>query len=263
MPDPSIGMKPQDATERQRFEDEVKRIVSAADSAGLMMRLLGSLAFQTHCPNFGYLQAEMGRAYTDIDFAGYGRQASDVRHMLADLGYVENREVFVVSEGGRAIFENHSNQLHVDVFYEKLDFCHVIPWNGRLEVDTPTIPLAELMLEKMQIVRINEKDVIDTIMLVLEHALGDIDQETINTARIAELCGQDWGLWRTATMNLEKVRQLAQGYTQLSDEHKATVTARVAGIAGRIETEPKNLAWRLRARVGDRVKWYKDVDEVQ
>jgi hypothetical protein len=263
MPDPSIGMKPQDASERERFEREVKRIVSTADREGLMVRLLGSLAFQTHCPNFGYLQAEMGRAYTDIDFAGYGRQAADVRRMLADLGYVENREVFVVSEGGRAIFENPSNKLHVDVFYEKLDFCHVIPWNGRLEVDSPTIPLAELMLEKMQIVRINEKDVIDTIMLLLEHDLGDSDKEMINISRIAELCSQDWGLWRTVTMNLEKVRQLSQGYAQLSDENKETVTTRLGGIAGRIEAEPKSLAWRLRARVGDRIKWYKDVDEVQ
>jgi hypothetical protein len=263
MPDLSIGMKPQDASERERFEREVKRIVSAADREGLMVRLLGSLAFQTHCPNFGYLQAEMGRAYTDIDFAGYGRQAADVRRMLADLGYVEDREVFVVSEGGRAIFENPSSKLHVDVFYEKLDFCHVIPWNGRLEVDSPTIPLAELMLEKMQIVRINEKDVIDAIMLLLEHDLGDSDKEMINISRIAELCSQDWGLWRTVTMNLDKVRQLSQAYTQLSDENKATVATRLEGIAGRIKAKPKSLAWRLRARVGDRVKWYKDVDEVQ
>jgi hypothetical protein len=263
MPDLSIGMKPQDASERERFEREVKRIVSKADEAGLMVRLLGSLAFQTHCPNFGYLQAEMGRAYTDIDFAGYGKQAADIRQMLAELGYVENREVFVVSEGGRAIFENPSNKLHVDVFYEKLDFCHVIPWNGRLEVDSPTIPLAELMLEKMQIVRINEKDVIDTIMLLLEHELGDVDKETINIARIAELCAQDWGLWRTVTMNLDKVRKLSQGYAQLSDGNKRTVASRLEGIIGRIEAEPKSLAWRLRSRVGDRVKWYKDVDEVQ
>lgn len=263
MPGSAIGMRPQDASEREQFEREVERIVRAADGAGLTVRLLGSLAFQTHCPNFGYLQAEMGRAYTDIDFAGYGRQAADIRQMLAELGYVENREVFVVSEGGRAIFENPSNKLHVDVFYEKLDFCHVIPWDGRLEVDSPTIPLAELMLEKMQIVRINEKDVIDTIMLLLEHDLGDVDHETINLGRIAGLCGQDWGLWRTVTMNLEKVRRLAQAYTQLSEVNKATVAARLDGIARRIEAEPKGLAWRLRARVGDRVKWYKDVDDVQ
>ncbi|MBI4769267.1 MAG: hypothetical protein HY784_02355, partial [Chloroflexi bacterium] len=170
------------------FEDEVRRIVGAGDRAGLTLRLLGSLAFQAHCPRYGYLQAEMGRAYTDIDFAGYGRQATPIRELVTELGYSEDREVFVVTEGSRAIFENPGSGLHVDVFYDKLDFCHVSRWNGRLEADSPTIPLAELLLEKMQIVRINEKDVIDTIMLLLEHPLGDGDAETVNIGRVAKLC---------------------------------------------------------------------------
>jgi len=153
--------------------------------------------------------------------------------------------------------------MHVDVFYEKLDFCHVIPWNGRLEVDSLTIPLAELLLEKMQIVKINEKDVIDTIMLLLEHPFGDGDDEMVNMRRVAGLCAGDWGLWRTLTMNLDKVRQLAQAYPQLSDSEKAHLAAQVDQAMARIESEPKPLAWRLRARVGDRVKWYKDVEEVE
>jgi hypothetical protein len=255
-------MGPQDAAERQRFEREVERIVGAAAEAKVVLRLLGSLAFQMHCPQFGNLQAKMGRAYTDIDFASYHKQAKKVSELLARLGYQENREIFVVTEGSRAIFENTSNRLHLDVFYEKLDFCHVIPWNGRLEADAPTIPLAEMLLEKMQIVQINEKDIIDTIMLLLEHPLGGTDQETINMDRVAGLCGSDWGLWRTVTMNLDKVGRLAQGYAQLADGEKGRVTEQVLAALGRIEAEPKSMAWRLRARVGDRVKWYKDVDEV-
>jgi hypothetical protein len=130
-------------------------------------------------------------------------------------------------------------------------------------VDAPSIPLAEMLLEKMQIVRINEKDIIDTIMLLLEHPLGDKDNETINIKHIAELCSNDWGLWRTTTMNLEKVRLLAQGYPQLDAEQKAKIEMQVKAALVRLEQEPKALAWRLRARVGDRVKWYNDVDEVQ
>ncbi len=205
----------------------------------------------------------MGRAYTDIDLAGYSRESKGIRALMAGLGYDEDREVFVVSEGGRAIFENPTNRLHVDVFYEKLDFCHLIPWNGRLEADSPTIPLAEMLLEKMQIVQINEKDVIDTIMLLLEHPLGESDTETINMHRVGRLCAEDWGLWRTVTMNLGKVRQLASGYPQLTDQQKADVGLQVEAALVRIEAEPKPMAWRIRARVGDRVKWYKDVDEVK
>jgi len=256
-------MGEQDRTEREKFEGELKRIIQASDKAGILLRVIGSLAFQMHCPKYGYLQEAMGRAYTDIDFAAYRKQTKEIKDLMAKLGYTENREVFIVSEGERSIFDRAEIGLHVDVFYEKLDFCHVIRWEGRLEVDSPTIPLAEMVLEKMQIVQINEKDVIDTIMLLLEHPLGDIDEETINIKRIAELCSTDWGLWRTTTMNLDKVRQLAQGYSELKDEHKAHVEAQVVAALERIEREPKSLAWRLRARVGDRVKWYKDVDEVE
>ena len=263
MTDNSIGMGEQDRSERDKFEGELKRIIKASDEAGILLRVIGSLAFQMHCPKYGYLQEAMGRAYTDIDFAAYRKQTKEIKELMSNLGYSENREVFIVSEGERSIFDRAEANLHVDVFYEKLDFCHVIRWEGRLEVDGPTIPLAELLLEKMQIVKINEKDVIDTIMLLLEHPLGDVDNETINIKRIAELCSTDWGLWRTTTMNLDKVRQLAQGYKELKDEHKAHVEAQVASALERIDQEPKSLAWRLRDRVGDRVKWYKEVDEVE
>ena len=259
----SIGMGEQDRVEREKFENELKRIIKASEDTGVLMRVIGSLAFQLHCQEFGHLQAAMGRAYTDIDFAAYGKQSRQIQELMTSLGYTENREVFIVSEGERAIFDRPEAGLHVDVFYEKLDFCHTIYWESRLEVDAPTIPLAELLLEKMQIVRINEKDVIDTIMLLLEHPLGDVDSETINIKRAATLCANEWGLWRTTTMNLDKVRQLAQGYEQLTAGQKSKVESQVNHALARIEREPKPLAWRLRARVGDRVKWYKDVDEVQ
>ena len=258
-----IGMGAQDGAERAKFENELWRIIAASNEAGLTLRVIGSLAFQIHCPQYGYLQAAMGRAYTDIDFACYASEAMDVKILMAGLGYVENQQVSLFSEGSRAIFDNSDIDLHVDVFYEKLDFCHEIPWEGRLEVDAPTIPLAEMLLEKMQIVKINEKDVIDTIMLLLEHPLGERDEETINMGHVAQLCSKDWGLWRTTTMNLDKVKQLAQGYDQLARAQKAHVASQVEAALARIEAEPKSLAWRLRARVGDRVKWYKDVDEVE
>ena len=259
----SIGMGEQDQAERERFEKELKRIIQASNEAGVMMRVIGSLAFQMHCSKYGFLQAAMGRAYTDIDFAAYKKQTREVKALMSGLGYAENREVAIVSEGDRAIFENPGSSLHVDVFFDKLDFSHIVSWTSRLEVDGPTIPLAELLLEKMQIFQINEKDIIDTIMLLLEHPLGNSDQEIINIDRVAQLLSKDWGLWRTTTMNLVKVKQMADHYSQLSAEQKQQVETRVDQALARIEKEPKSTAWRLRDPVGDRVKWYKDVDEVQ
>jgi len=260
----SIGMAAQDDTERLKFENEVKRIVEAGNAAGVTLRLLGSLAFHQHCLAYGNLQAKMGRAYTDIDFAAYAKQASQIRKwMPAALGYKEDAEVFINTGGQRMIFEHPANGLHVDVFVDKLDFCHTIFWKDRLEKDSPTIPLIEMVLEKLQIVKINEKDIIDMIMLLLEHPWGDHDNETINLPYLIKICTNDWGFWRTVTMNFEKVKRLAQTYNTLNDAEKTKVAAQVDQAMQALEAAPKSFSWKTRAAIGDKVKWYKDVEEVK
>ena len=186
---------PQDAS-IELLAAEARRILQTSEGARLRLRLLGSAAVQLRCPRYAGV-AQQGRQFRDIDFAGLQREAAEVRELLSSLGYAEDREVFVLSEGGRAIFE-HANGLHIDVFYDLLDFCHPIRLNGRLDADPPTLPLAELLLTKLQIVQINEKDLLDAIVLLLEHELGGTDAGVINAARIAKLCADDWGLWRTA-----------------------------------------------------------------
>ena len=241
---------------------ETRRILRASDEAGLRLRLLGSVAVQLRCPRYAVV-AQRGRRFQDIDFAGSKNEAAEVRDLLSSLGYVEDREVFVLSEGGRAIFEHANGQLHIDIFYEVLDFCHAIHLNGRLDADPPTLPLAELLLTKLQIVKINEKDLVDAIVLLLEHELGGTDAGVINTARIAKLCAEDWGLWRTTSMNIGKLTSLAGTLSSIADTERRRVAAQAASLLGVMTAYPKPLAWRLRAQIGDRVKWYKDVEEVR
>jgi hypothetical protein len=246
-------------SERERFESEFKTILKACESAGVLARAFGSLAFQIHCPQYGYLQTA---PYGDIDLASYTKYSRQIREVMTKLGYEENRKIFVLSEAHRALFYKADNNLRVDVFYEQLDFCHIIYWRDRLEVDSPTIPLAELLLEKMQIVHISEKDVVNVIMLLLEHPVGEINHETINIKLIARLCADDWGLWRTTTMNLNTVKHFAQEYDQLTPEQKSKVESQVNEMLLRLYAEPKSFAWKVRDHMGDRVQWYKDVDDI-
>jgi hypothetical protein len=255
-------MLSQSDEQRQLFESEAVRIVQAANAQGLTLRILGSLAFHLHCPRYGHLQKTLGRAYTDIDYAGYRSQASRITQLFASSGYQEDAELNILYAGQRMIFNHRTNGLHIDVFLDRLNFCHEVSWENRLQVDPLTLPLAEMLLEKMQIVKINEKDIIDTIMIMLEHPLGDADQETIHIGRVSQLCAQDWGLWRTVTMNLEKVQQLCELYEQLGAPEKGLVHAQVQRALARIQAEPKPLSWKLRAKIGDRVRWYQEVDEV-
>ena len=252
---------PGNSDSADRLIAEGERILAAAKSAP-SLRLTGSVAVQLRCPRFGEL-ARRGREIGDIDFAGYKRELKSVQQSLAGLGYIEDREIAVVSEGSRAIFEHPESHLHLDVFYDRLDFCHIIPLAGRLEAERATLPLAELALGKLQIVKINEKDLVDLMVLLLEHPLADSDEGAINVARIARLCTEDWGLWRTATFNLEKLPRFAATFEGLGAAERQHLASQIETLTKRLDSEPKPLAWRMRAKLGERVKWYRDVDEVR
>lgn len=249
--------------DRATLEAEVTRIVDAADAAGVAVRVLGSIGVALHCPDAAVLLPSFERTYADIDLVAYRRAAKVLSGVLTTLGYRDDREVYIGSEGARSIFDDPLRRTHLDVFYDRLEFCHVIPLAGRLEADRPTIPLAELLLSKLQIVRINEKDIVDTILLLLDHSLGSGDAGVIDVDRIAALSASDWGLWRTLTQNLEKVVTLAAGYPQLDAAQRASATGAATGLKARIDAEPKPMAWRMRDRIGDRRQWWTDVDEVR
>jgi hypothetical protein len=248
---------------RADFREEAHRILERATAEGILLRLMGALAFNVHCPKFGKMQALMGRTFSDIDFASYRKHVAGIRKLLSGLGYDEDTMVTNLYGNRRLVFNDPRNGQHCDVFLDKLEFCHDIVFEDRLEVDSPTIPLAELLLEKMQIVELNEKDVIDTVMLLREHAVGDSDLETINSARIANLTARDWGLWKTVTSNLNRIRQLVQDMAKLSEEDETDVSSKISSLLSRIDIEPKTSGWRMRARIGDKKKWYRDVEELQ
>ena len=240
---------------------EAQRILEKANTAGASVRLTGSLAVQRRCPSFGHL-AHAGREFHDIDFVAYRREGRQLRELLGELGYAEDREVAVVSEGARAVYEHGESRTHIDVFFDRLDFCHLISLDGRLEIDPHTLPLAELLLGKLQIVRINDKDLLDAVVLLLEHALSE-DDRAINLARISRLAAVDWGLHHTMMLNLEKTSGFAAMHQALTAEARSRVLDQIQVLGARLQSEPKPLAWRLRAKLGDRVKWYKDVDDLR
>lgn len=236
--------------------------MDAAKKEGVLLRLMGALAFHIHCPKFSYMQEMLGRTFTDIDFASYRKEISGINTLFAGLGYQNDVRVRALF-GSRLIFYDTSGtSRHCDVFLDKLEFCHDIVFQDRLEVDDPTIPLAELLLEKMQIIKLNEKDAIDTIMLLREHQIGESDDDTINADHLARLTARDWGLWKTFTTNLENVRKTTQTLEKLSDEDKKDVVSKIAALQSRIDKENKTRGWKIRSQIGERRKWYRDVDEL-
>jgi hypothetical protein len=203
----------------------------------------------------------LAREYGDLDFVAARGSSSSVRKLFVDAGYEEDHAFNTLNGARRLMFVDSANRRKADVFVGEFEMCHKIPVADRLALEQATLPLAELLLTKLQIVELNEKDVRDVLALLLGHDVGDEDGELVNAARVAALCANDWGLWRTITANLEALDTHAETYA-LSSEERARVSSRIRTLLERIEAEPKSRGWRMRARIGERVRWYELPEEV-
>jgi hypothetical protein len=243
------------------YVERALELVEHARQEGVELRILGSLAYRLHCPANLDLFDEMKRDLTDVDLTARSEQRRDVRELLAQIGYEIDKDMLVASEGKRYAFSDPETGMVVDVFFDELFFCHPIPLRDRLDLDYPTITPTDLLLEKMQIVEINPKDVKDSLVLLLEHALAPDDPEGIDAGYIARLLAGDWGFYYTVTRNLEKLHHHLADYGALERAQREAVDRRTSALEQAIEKEPKTAKWKLRARIGPRKKWYQEVAE--
>ncbi len=248
------------------FEKEIHRIISAADEMGIPLRIMGGAAIRMHCPNHQNLYERLERVPKhDMDFVTYIKFRPYTRKLFVSLGYEPYISLMLTGATGshRQIFNDKEGNRAVDVFLDKLEMCHIIDFKDRLEVDRPTVPLAELLLQKLQIIEINEKDVQDTIILLREHEIGNVDRDQVNGAYIAKILANEWGFYHTVTVNLGRVREFLNKHKRISKQDKDIVAERINTLQEIIEKEPKTLQWKLRAKVGPSLKWYNIVEEVQ
>jgi hypothetical protein len=239
---------------------EGRRLAARAAEQRLPLRLLGGVAIRLRARE--ELPPSFVRDYGDLDWVTAKGKSRAVQEFFEGCGYSPQTRFNALNGRDRLMFYDTSNGRQVDVFVGTFRMSHEIPLDGRLELDDVTIPLAELVLTKLQVAQLNDKDVRDALTLFLDFPVGDGDDATINGTRVAALCANDWGLWRTLTGNLATCVERLESY-DLPGEDKARALQRLHDLEERIEREPKSRKWRLRARIGERKRWYELPEEVK
>jgi hypothetical protein len=260
----------------EELQAEAVAIVAAAADAGVLLRVVGSAGIRLHCPAPGPLMDQLNRPAKDIDFVVPQQHRKGMRRLLESRGYQVDRDLLIAMEGTRYSFEHREHGTEIDVFVERLNFCHTIEVSGRLDVHPLTIPLEELLLQKAQIVDMTTTDLIDASVLLATHEVAGRGPEEIDAGRIARLLARDWGFHHTATRNLARVQQSvasagpagpactpgeAGQVIDVGEEGIALVRQGTGRLLDAITAEPKSLAWRMRDKVGERKQWWQDVDE--
>lgn len=241
---------------------EASELVAAATSRGAVLRLVGSTGIRMHCDPARELMEALRRPAKDIDVICPAADRNEVRALFEERGYLVDQEMLVATEGTRYAF-TRADGIEIDLFVDRLEFCHTLELRERLGRHAQTIPIEDLLLQKLQIVDQMPSDLVDTIALIATHAVGDGDDpETIDRGYVADLLARDWGFHRTVSSNLAKFdSRLAHDEVHgLSAETAHVVRERAAALLNVIESAPKALAWKLRAKVGERMQWWDDVD---
>jgi hypothetical protein len=215
--------------------------------------LIGGVAVGVRCPSA--TRAPLLRRYVDIDVIGHRKQAAKINELFKDLGY-KPRERFNAFQITRLIFNDLKNSRRVDVFLDVFEMCHKFDFKNRMDLEVKTLPMSDLLSTKLQIVEINEKDMKDILAMLVDHDLSaEESYDKINGKYIAKLCAEDWGIYRTFTLNLAKVPDFASK-VGLDEGSRKSAVERAAALLRVIEEAPKSLGWRMRATVGDRRRWY-------
>jgi len=263
------------------FLSEATRIVEKSKDFGISLRAIGGVAIALRCPDERDFARRLGRMiqggqeYSDLDFAGLLKERDRLVEYFKTLNYERRRNTLSSSASQRQIYFHPEGYFTVDVMMDKLLVAnHPIDFRTRITVDPLTIPLSDLLLEKVQMwVSFSEKDLKDCLMLLKAHEMSydGADGERINASYIADLLSDDWGFYYTATSNLRKIANILADLEivgkdvhidplKIPHEERTTITAKIQRLLEVIEERPKSLRWKMRARLGTAKQWYNEVE---
>jgi hypothetical protein len=238
---------------------EALGLARGATGAGLGLKLLGGLAVRVLCPDF----PPRLRRDQDIDYACLSKERKKVATFLESSGCEPDKR-FNSLNGDRQMYFMAPSGRPVDLMVDRLTMCHTLDLRPSFSRMPFTIDAMDVLLSKLQIVELNEKDARDIIHLLAALPLGGSEPGSLDTDRFCRVLGADWGWWRTVTGNLAKLPALMAERPDLvppGDEvkHPGAQAQRLLELA---QETPKSVKWRLRANVGDRVRWYELPEEV-
>lgn len=236
---------------------EVVRVLDAAEAASVPLRAIGGLAIALRAPSVRTMFPD--RTYHDIDLvipAGHPEAAD----LLESLGYIPERRFNALNGADRLLFHDASGR-RLDVFVDRLRMCHELAFRDRVQIDRRTLPLADLLLSKVQIVELTLRDRQDLLALLADHPLAPSDADGISLARIEAVCGASWGWWRTTTGTLERLPETSDATA--GDARVDRALARARELRDGLRDIPRSWRWRLRSVAGERLPWHEAPEEVR
>jgi hypothetical protein len=232
-----------------------QHLITLAGAAGVRLRAMGGVGVGMRAPR---ADTALQRGYADIDLAAPRKTRRELEDALAGAGLTAEREFNALHGSRRQMWWTADGTLHVDVFLGEFAMCHRLDLEPGLAGSGPALAAADLLLTKLQVVELNLKDAQDAAALLTTHELAEEEREdSISLLRLRDVLAGDWGFYTTVTDNLERVPAVIAAHAPHLAE---ALGARCREILADLERAEKSRAFRVRARIGRRKRWY-DVPE--
>ena len=232
--------------------------IEKAEKEGIPLRLIGGLAF-SYLAKKGREIKEFSRETKDIDFFSLSKYSEKINRLMLSSGFKEDK--YFNALYGTKRQQYYYKGIKVDLLLDEFRMSHMIPLKEKIQFGRITIAPSDLLLTKLQVAEINEKDIKDILALLVDFRMGNADTaSTIDSGYIAELLSDDWGLYKTAMQNLEKANRYLESLN-ISQKIKSQISTEIEYLRNAIELRPKSIRWKLRAKIGEKVRWYELPEE--
>jgi hypothetical protein len=232
---------------------EALDLVAGAARNGIPLRLMGGLAVRHLCPTF----PPRARPDQDLDLVSRRRSSRDLSTFLATTGYDPDKHFNALNGHKQLYFRSTVSGRSVDVLLEAVEMCHTLELGGRIDLVEVTIEPTDLLLTKLQVVELTDKDLTDLVYLLAGLDLTSDGGPGIDTRRFESVVGHDWGWWKTVTTNLATViERLARADVPVPAGAPNNPTAHARELLELAQATPKSMRWKARAAIGTRVQWF-------
>lgn len=242
------------------LETYAVKLCDSAKAEGISLRLFGSCAIRIKCGKFSEIFDRCNRHPKDIDCVVRRKDRSRLQSMLLAQGWQESVELTAQTDGSRLQFRA-PERIVLDVSVDVLRFAQTLDVTKRFELDSPTLPAADLLLSKLQIQDLTSFDLIDMIVLLYAIPPSDDNIDVIDLSRIAEITSRSWGWYKSVTKSLLAIDQaLGKPICDLSESDRKLIRSRASLVERRILGAPKSLWWKARSLIGEALPWHNKVE---
>ncbi|MEW5717698.1 MAG: hypothetical protein AB1817_03640 [Chloroflexota bacterium] len=243
----------------EELEKEARQIIQTATRAQLSLWIMDPIALWHRCQ--GRRRLLTVPQQRQFGLAGQSERLPQIAQLLGNLGYQRKTPANAPPTTRRLLFTDLRKSLNLVLMLDTFEMYHRFDFKPLLHTNDPIAPATVLALTRLQLVEMPDEALSDLAALFIEYDVSLVPKANqIDASQITALCVDDWGWYKTISMNLEQLIYFAEDSLLLAERN--VVIERARRLKSGMDASPKSLRWQARARLGETVRWYETPVEI-